>query len=45
MDANTHFFYLSKSTHPLGLLESLMISSTEYAIIATDLNNRVVLLE
>ncbi len=43
MDANTHFFYLSKSTHPLGLLESLMISSTEYAIIATDLNNRVVL--
>ncbi|HHX18451.1 MAG TPA: PAS domain S-box protein [Clostridium sp.] len=43
MNADRHLFYLSKSTHPLGLLESLMISSTEYAIIATDLDNKVVL--
>ena len=43
MNDNRHIFYLSKSTHPLALLESLMISSTEYAIIATDLDNKVVL--
>lgn len=43
MNDNMHLFYLSKSTHPLALLESLMISSSEYAIIATDLDNKVVL--
>ncbi|MDQ2087164.1 ATP-binding protein [Herbivorax sp. ANBcel31] len=43
MKTDRNFFHLSKQTQPSNLLESLMISSTEYAIIATDIDNKVVL--
>ena len=43
MNTDKNFFNLSKNIDPLEFLESLTISSTEYAIIATDINNKVIL--
>lgn len=43
MNKDNDFFYLSKNIDSLELLESLTISSTEFAIIALDINNKVIL--